>query len=50
MQVENQVKPNVLESTTEEEAFKLLIMDYERRLKASERDRKDQEAKHVQEG
>jgi len=44
--VENRVKPNIVESTSEEEAFKLLIVEYERRLKTSEKERIDQDYRH----
>lgn len=48
--VENRIKPNIIESTSEEEAFKLLIVEYERRLKTSEKEKSDLDFKHQQEG
>jgi hypothetical protein len=40
MKVENKIKPNIIQNN-EEEAFKLLIADYERRLRTFEKDRKE---------
>ena len=40
MQVENRVRPNIV-NNSDEEAVKLLMADYERRIREIEKDRRD---------
>lgn len=49
MKVENKIKANIIQNN-EEEAFKLLIADYERRIRTIEKDKCEQEAKREYEG
>lgn len=49
MKVENKIKANIIQNN-DEEAFKLLIADYERRIRMIEKDRREQEAKREYEG